>query len=439
VISAVEDILGSAGSIAKRLSDYESRPEQIAMADAVAKAIDEKQHLLVEAGTGVGKSFAYLVPSILAAVADRKKGDDRRRVVVSTHTISLQEQLIGRDIPFLRSVMPVEFSAVLAKGRGNYISLRRLEGAMKKADTLFDADEQRFELNRIANWAGETTDGCRADLSVRPHPRVWDEVQSEHGNCLGRKCPTYGDCFYYAARRRVTNADVIVVNHALFFADLALRREGVSLLPEYDIVVFDEAHTLEDVAADHLGLTVSTGQFEYLLNKLYNDRTQKGLLVSHGHTEAQRMVTDVRQAVNDFFPVLREWQRSAGRSNGRVDLLPPVKNIVGPPLRRLAASISAFADDLKEEKDQIELSAAAERCALLADTLDSWLIQHDEDAVYWIETAGKRNEQVKLASAAIEIGPVLRKELFDKVGTAILTSATLAVGEQDFDFVKSRV
>lgn len=439
MISTVEDILGGAGSIAKRLSDYESRPEQLAMAEAVAKAIDEKQHLLVEAGTGVGKSFAYLVPAILAAVADRKKNEDRRRVVVSTHTISLQEQLIERDIPFLRSVMPVEFSAVLAKGRGNYISLRRLEGAMKKSDVLFDADEQRFELQRIASWAGDTTDGSRADLSFRPHPRVWDEVQSEHGNCLGRKCPTYGDCFYYAARRRVTNADVIVVNHALFFADLALRREGVSLLPEYDIVVFDEAHTLEDVAADHLGLTVSTGQFEYLLNKLYNDRSQKGLLVAHDHREAQRMVTDVRQAVNDFFPVLREWQRSAGRSNGRVDLLPPVKNIVGPPLRRLAASISVFADDVREEKDQIELSAAAERCALLADTLESWLIQHDDEAVYWIETSGKRNEQVKLASAAVEIGPVLRKELFDKIGTAILTSATLAVGEQDFDFVKGRV
>src|SRR5690606_18593557 len=258
----------------------------------------------------------------------------------STHTISLQEQLISRDIPFLRSVMPVEFSAVLAKGRSNYISLRRLAGAVKKADTLFDADEQRFELDRIANWASDTTDGSRSDLSFRPHPMVWDEVQSEHGNCLGRRCPTYQDCFYYAARRRTTNADVIVVNHALFFSDLALRREGASLLPNYDIVIFDEAHTLEDVAADHLGIAVSTGQFDYLLNKIYNDRSQKGLLVAYNHREGQRLVSEVRHAANDFFPVLRDWQRAAGRPNGRVDLLPPLKNVVGPPLRKLAASIS---------------------------------------------------------------------------------------------------
>ena len=439
------DILGPTGSIAKRLSDYEPRPQQAAMADAVAAAINEKHHLLVEAGTGVGKSFAYLVPAILAAVADRasSKGaggkDERRRVVVSTHTISLQEQLIARDIPFLQSVMPVEFSAVLAKGRSNYISLRRLAGAAKKSETLFESDEQRLELTRIGNWAAETTDGSRSDLTFRPHAKVWDEVQSEHGNCLGRRCPTYQKCFYYAARRRVTNADVIVVNHALFFSDLALRREGASLLPDYDIVIFDEAHTLEDVAAGHLGVGVSTGQFDYLLSKLYNDRSQKGLLVAFNHHEGQRLVTEVRHAVADFFPALHNWQRAAGRSNGRVDLLPPIRNVVGPPLRRLAASVSVFADDVKDEKDQIELSAAAERCSLLADSLEAWLTQRDEESVYWIESAGKQREATRLASAPIEVGPLLRQELFDKVGTAVLTSATLAVGERDFGFVKSRV
>jgi ATP-dependent DNA helicase DinG len=409
------------------------------MAEAVAEAIEGRTHLVVEAGTGIGKSFAYLVPAILAAVADRRRNEERRRVVVSTHTISLQEQLLGRDIPLLRSVMPVEFSAVLAKGRGNYVSLRRLEGTVKKADSLFEADELRHELDRLADWAGDTTDGSRGDLSFRPNPKVWDEVQSEHGNCLGRRCPTYEDCFYYAARRRVANADVIVVNHALFFSDLALRQEGASLLPDYDIVVFDEAHTLEDVAAGHLGLSVSAGQFGYLLEKLYNDRTQKGLLVAHDHREGQRLVSEVRHAVNDFFPVLRDWQRAAGRSNGRVELIPPVRNLVGPPLRRLAASVSVFADGIKDEKEQVELSAAADRCSLLADSLEAWLLQNDEEAVYWVESVGKRNENVRLASAPVEIGPLLKKELFDKVGTAVLTSATLAVGERDFGFVKGRL
>ncbi len=444
-MTTVSDILGPAGRVARRLHDYEARPQQLAMADAVARAIDERSHLIVEAGTGVGKSFAYLVPAILAAVADRSSSsqpggkDDRRRVVVSTQTISLQEQLIGRDIPFLRSVMPVEFSAVLAKGRGNYISLRRLAGATAKSDSLFEADELRHELGRIRRWAADTTDGSRSDLDFRPHPKVWDEVASEHGNCLGRRCPTYQQCHYYAARRRVSNADVIVVNHALFFSDLALRREGASLLPNYDVVVLDEAHTIEDVAANHLGLAVSVGQFDHLLGKLYNDRAQKGLLVAHNHREGQRLVVEVRNAVNDFFPALRTWQRAAGKPNGRVELIAPVKNVVGPPLRRLAASISVFADDVTDEKDQIELSAAAERCSLLADSLESWLLQYDEDAVYWIESAGKRGENIRLSSAAVEIGPTLRQEFFDKVGTAILTSATLAVGDRDFGFVKSRL
>ena len=166
----VSEILGPDGSIARRLPSYESRPQQLELGNAVAAAIAGRTHLLAEAGTGTGKSFAYLVPAILAAVAERKSGDERRRVVVSTQTISLQEQLVGRDLPFLRGVMPVEFSAVLAKGRGNYVSLRRLEGAVKKGAALFEADEHRFQLGRLADWAGETTDGSRSDPPLPPAP-----------------------------------------------------------------------------------------------------------------------------------------------------------------------------------------------------------------------------------------------------------------------------
>ncbi len=209
----------------------------------------------------------------------------RTRVVIATHTIALQEQLMGKDLPFLNAVLPVEFSAVLVKGRGNYVSLRRLKGAAERQYSLFSDESQVSDLNRLVNWANTTTDGSRASLDFKPQPAVWDEAQSEHGNCLGRKCPTYDDCHYFKARRRVWNADVLVVNHALFFSDLALRRDGASLLPEYDAVIFDEAHNLEAVAADHLGLSVTNGQVEYLFNKLFNDRTNKGLLRHHSHLE----------------------------------------------------------------------------------------------------------------------------------------------------------
>ena len=249
----------------------------------------------------MGKSFAYLVPAILAvcgggsstaaptgnaAPTDRaaksdSPGEPSRRVVVSTHTISLQEQLIEKDMPLLRSVIPVEFSAVLVKGRGNYLSLRRLADALSRATSLFSDAEEIEQLRRLRAWSKQTADGSLADLDFRPLPAVWDEVASDHGNCMGRKCPMYAKCFYYKARRRMQHAQILVVNHALFFTDLALRRQEVSILPKYDVVILDEAHKIEAVAGDHLGLNVTSGQVEYTLRKLYNDRTNRGLLVHH--------------------------------------------------------------------------------------------------------------------------------------------------------------
>ena len=280
------EILGPSGRIAARLEPrYEERPEQLEMAAAVAEAIRRRRHLIVEAGTGVGKSFAYLAPAILAAIGElkdyefkprRKAADDDDgaaadekpvypRIVVSTHTITLQEQLIAKDLPLLQSVMPQEFTAVLVKGRGNYLSLRRMEAAVSRAASLFHTPEEFEQLRELVQWSKQTGDGSLSDLEFRPLPTVWDELASDHGNCMGRNCPTYKDCFYYRARRRAQNAQVLVVNHALFFSDLALRREGASILPNYDIVIFDEAHTLEAVAGDHLGLGVGAGSIDYLL------------------------------------------------------------------------------------------------------------------------------------------------------------------------------
>ncbi|MFN8858091.1 MAG: ATP-dependent DNA helicase, partial [Planctomycetaceae bacterium] len=258
-------ILGPNGRIAHKLQRYEHRQQQLDMAEAVAEAIQRKTHLVAEAGTGTGKSFAYLVPAILAATARqaeeaRRPGgppaekSPRTRIVISTHTIALQEQLIGKDIPFLNAVLPLEFSAVLVKGRGNYVSLRRLKGAAERAGSMFTDPQHVSQVGDLLRWANGDSDGSLASLEFRPASEVWDEVRSDHGNCLGKRCPTHEECLYYRARRRVWNADLLVVNHALFFADLALRRDGASLLPDYEVVIFDEAHTVEQVAADHLGL-----------------------------------------------------------------------------------------------------------------------------------------------------------------------------------------
>ena len=448
-----ESILGQTGRIAQRLKSYEQRPEQLQMAHAVAEAIKSKTHLVVEAGTGVGKSFAYLVPAILAAAAaqveaekagsQKPAGDDekkkRTRIVISTHTISLQEQIVGRDLPFLNSVLPIEFSAVLVKGRGNYISLRRLKGAQGRAASMFTNDEEIDQIDRIARWSKDTTDGSRATLDFAPLGSVWDEVQSDHGNCLGKKCPTYNECFYYKARRRVWNADILIVNHALFFSDLALRREGATILPDYDVVVFDEAHTIESVAADHLGVSVTSGQVEYLLSKLYNDRTNRGLLHHHKHTEGERLVQNVRILAQDLFDSIRRWQAMHCQENGRVHAPPEVPIDLGKPLLGLAASIELFAKQIEKEEERIELTSAAKRCALLAQSLDTWLHQRIKEAVYWIETSGRHQERTSLCCSPVEIGNVLREELFNEVPTVILTSATLAVGGQSFEFIRSRL
>src|SRR4051812_42696767 len=288
-------ILGPDGAIARRLPGYEHRSEQIAMAEAVARAIERPGHLIVEAGTGVGKSFAYLVPAILAAAEAKKK------VVVSTHTIALQEQLLAKDLPFLRSVMPQEFSAVLVKGRSNYLSLRRLDAAVGRADVTFTKLDDHEQLAEVRLWSNRTGDGSRSDLNFRPSASVWDAVASENGNCLGRKCPRYNECFFYKARRRMRTANILVVNHALFMSDLALRGAGASLLPDYDVAIFDEAHTLEAVAGEHLGLKITSGQFDYTLGRLFNDRTRKGLLAYHKLDDAIGQVQRVRTAALHFF------------------------------------------------------------------------------------------------------------------------------------------
>ena len=431
-------ILGEDGHIARRLSTYEHRPEQLEMARAVEQAISGKSHLLVEAGTGVGKSFAYLVPAILAATSPERDKKAQGKVIISTHTISLQEQLIAKDVPFLNSVLPVEFSAVLVKGRNNYLSLRRMNTAKERSAVLFDSAEAD-DMRRVVNWTEDTTDGSRADLNFRPRPAVWDEVASDHGNCLGRKCPTHDACFYYRARRRVFNADILIVNHALFFSDLALRREGASILPDYDTVIFDEAHTLESVAADHLGIAVSSGQLDYLYGRLFNDRANRGLLVLHNMAEEQKLVQHLRYLTIEFFDQVRMWAEQHNRNNGRFRDAPQLTNPLSPELERLAAGIVTHAEGIEDEAKKVELRSLADRCDLFAASIDSWVTQKRSESVYWLETAGRSRERTTLYCAPVEVGPVLRDVLFNEIDTTILTSATLAVGSDNFDFIRERL
>jgi ATP-dependent DNA helicase DinG len=433
------EILGPQGRVAARLGNYEHRPEQLAMAEAVAEAIRQQRHLIVEAGTGVGKSFAYLVPAILDSASPRDEGAPRRRVVISTHTISLQEQLLHKDIPFLTSVIPLEFTAVLAKGRGNYLSLRRHHNAMGRAAGLFTAEQEFDDLRAIDAWSKQTGDGSLSDLDFRPVRQVWDEVASDHGNCMGRMCPTYGDCFYYRARRRIANAQILIVNHALFFTDLALRREGASILPKYDVVIFDEAHMVESVAGEHLGLRVSSGQVEYMLNKLYNDRTNRGLLVHHRLSEPQRLVMECRDRAEQFFESIEEWLAQQSGGNGRVRQPKIVDNPLSEGLDSLARSVRTQGQNLDDPEQRQDFTAAANRLQGLGLQLEDWRLQQTPEAVYWIEASRNRwGRRVNLAAAPVDVGPLVRQLLLEQVPTVVFTSATLATAGS-FDFFKSRL
>lgn len=437
-----EQLLGPDGHIARRLPGYELRPQQLEMARAVHAAFQNREHLLVEAGTGVGKSFAYLVPAILASTAE----GDRRRVIISTHTINLQEQLVNKDIPFLQSVLPIEFTAVLAKGRSNYVSLRRLHVAHESKKELFRTPQELEQLEQLYRWASETTDGSLSDLSFTPLPQVWSEVRSESDNCMGSSCPFYDECFYYRARRRLVNANIIVANHALFFVDLGLRQTGAAVLPSYDSVVLDEAHTVEEVASRHFGSEISSGQFDYNLRRLYNPRGDKGLLKLLPRQETEILKSAVKQALSKldgFLVQLEQWLEKNAEQSGRVRQPPRIATDLPEELVRLAVAVRQALRNsetrLPKEKEQ-ELEATADRLVALADGLRAWLNQTEVDHVYWVETESKaRSLRIKLCSAPIDTGPTLRTLLFDEVDSAILTSATLCVGKGNFDFIKSRL
>ena len=449
----VDQILGTEGRIAARLDNYEYRPQQVEMANAVSEAIANRNHLVVEAGTGVGKSFGYLVPAILSLEeSNRSSASDadtegKRRIVVSTHTISLQEQLMSKDIPLLNSVIPLEFSAVLAKGRSNYISLRRLQNAVQKADQLFGTDDEHFQLKEINSWSKKTLAGSRSELGMRVYPQVWDEVESDTSNCLRRKCSFYDECHYYGARRRLQHADVIVVNHALFFVDLAMRKQGFSLLPDYDVVILDEAHTVPDVASSHLGMKVTRGQLEYTLNKLYSERNGKGLLVAHSLAEGQRLVNACRQESDILFGEVMTWAASNSNSYSskaisvRVTKQEIVSNSLSGKIMKLVHLLNETAEGLKDPSDKLSFTSSSERLEAFASQLENWRLQRMEDSVYWIDSSTNRygKELVGLMAAPLDVGPAMREQLFNEVDTCILASATIAVGGESFDFFQNRI
>lgn len=429
-------LLGPEGLAAQALEGYECRPEQLAMARKVQEAMRGRFLVAAEAGTGVGKSFAYLAGAIDQAI--RKQGP----VLISTYTISLQQQLIEKDIPFLQGIVPHEFKAVLAKGRNNYLCLRRLEYARRRQRHLFE--DSGAELDQIVQWARQTADGSVSDLGFIPSWQVWQAVQSEHGVCRGRKCKTFRECFYWRNRRKLDSADLIVANHALLFSDLVLKEAGVGVMPEYKSVILDEAHTLEHVAEDHFGISVSQYSIGSMLNSLYHPRRRKGLLAfQEGAMAAQSLVQGCREEMKAFFAQVQAWHHHAGEESGGACQPEFVQDNLTEPLKALRLELGKLCKARDEDDEQIELQRMIDRCRGVETDLKLFLSQEDKGCVYWVETESGRRRNVTLRSAPLHVGPYVQRCLFEPYESVVLTSATLSCGRGDeqegFAFFAGRI
>ena len=442
----------SANGILSRSRNFEFRPQQQEMAVAVARALCHGQHLAVEAGTGVGKSLAYLIPSILFAVSRRKKA------VVSTHTINLQEQLTEKDLPMLRDVLgqlpeAVKFSYAMLKGRANYLCTRRLHKAMQQRGDLFTTTEVA-ELQRVYEWSKTTADGSLSDFDHEPDAKVWAQVCSERGLCSPKVCGHASDfakdngvCFFQRARNKILSADVLIVNHTLFFTMLGgvdAEMEG-GILFKNDFVVFDEAHTMEHVASRHIGLSVSSGQMRFALNRLWNPRTQKGLLGTVRNGNAVRLAADILTEADKFFENVEfacdEIQRTTKKkgfgaaesaaawrwSELRIRRAQLVQDNVTLPIQRLRDAISDLIKASDDKDIGQELLECNRRLAELRDEVKLFLEQGAEDHVYWVERGGKSGKNLSLNAAPVDVADYLRHALFEKETSVIMASATLGM------------
>ncbi|MDZ7316412.1 MAG: DEAD/DEAH box helicase [candidate division KSB1 bacterium] len=485
---AITALLAPNGPIAKQLPDYEIRPQQAEMIRAVIRAFNENLALAVEAGTGTGKTLAYLLPAIYWAKQNKE------RVVVSTNTINLQEQLIKKDLPLLQKTLPIGFDAVLVKGRSNYVCLRKVDEIAGEFDFGLD-DEEHEELQELIRWARASQDGSKADLAYIPSNDVWERIAAESDACTHAKCLHFRDCFVNKARRRAARAEILVVNHHLLFADLAIRRQtgsfqDAAVLPPYQRIIFDEAHHIEDVATNYFGSQVTRSGLQRILYRLHHRKKnlEKGYLhtlrlrilkhsgklpaelsetlVAEVHNKlapnADSLLESIHYAMDRLFEVVFAHTPEEGDNERKIRLLPQtvdalfVETGLADLFREMMQALRLYAVDLLRfcgetkklrayvqedwEALTIDIEAQAERLAAAADILQQILFQESETEIRWIETAPRKVGRpiVRLQISPLEVKGILKEAVFDSYKTVVMTSATLTV-ENSFAFWAQRI
>jgi ATP-dependent DNA helicase DinG len=411
------------------------------MAERVAEIIEDRKHLVVEAGTGTGKSLAYLVPAAYAAEELGKKA------IISTYTIHLQEQLFGKDVPIVQSLVPFEFSAALLKGRHNYLCPHRLKKAQQHQGDLFAAG-QAEQLRGLVEWAGKTTDGTLSDIQFQVDATVWAQVCSEAFACTPRHCGGPTGCFYQKARNKILDAKVVILNHALLFGLLAGAEESEEepsegyLFPN-DFLVLDEAHEVEDVAAKALGLEVRLGSLRFLLQRLVHPRTKKGVLARIGDGNAVKSTLGVLGILEASFEEIVESAGLKGPGQKRVRQALGVKSELGPRLMDVRAQLLKLAEDAGDGEERNELKDHARRLEGSAFGLGEFLKMSREGHAYWVERrvaedGRAQRGEMSLHASPVEVAERLEELVFRPDCTTIMTSATLDVG-RGLDFFAKRV
>src|SRR5215472_542572 len=417
---SMEEIFGPGGFLERRMiGGYEHRPAQLQMAEAVNDAFVSHHHAIVEAGTGTGKTLAYLLPAICSG----------RRVVISTATKSLQEQLYQKDIPFLQKHFAPNLKVAVMKGRSNFLCISKLNHTHDQAP--LKGIEELDYFRQINDWAKLTETGDRAELTFLPDDSdLWGRLDARRDTCTGQKCPSFNPCFVTGMHQRAKQADLIIVNHHLFFADLALKQDDFgSILPEYSAVVFDEAHEMEDVASDYFGRQISNFRFE----ELARDTDQTLRLLDQGRPSLLRKTQRIRERSRSFFELFppREGRFSFPR-NERAAFLEQNRETYDSlvsALKSLETELGALTNRPEE------LTRIARRSFELRQELSFLFESSEKNFVYWYE---RRNKGVFLTATPIDVSQILREKLFEQFDTVILTSATLTVGGR-FDYIRQRL
>jgi len=430
----IASVFGADGLLAKHLPHHEVRESQIRMADAINAAIEREGQLIVEAGTGVGKSLAYLIPFLIWAHEQNKKA------VISTYTKTLQHQLVEKDLPFLKKIMPFRFRFALAVGGQNYLCRKRF--MQMQSHDLYESKEEVRQMREILNWEKTTETGLRSDLSFEPSGTLWSRISREPDLCSGRKCTCSVECYYQRARKLLQGAHILVLNHHLYFANLS---QNEHILPPYDGLVFDEAHTLEDVAVGFLGVDVAESRVKNLIDGLFGPRSRKGFLSrneardSEANEDAMKAVDGVRQGYAAFFESVQRFYQEREVSPLRLRKPHFVYNSLKEPLERLSLSLRSLKDMLEDEDERLEAIAFANRAAKLCREIESVVTMEEPEHVYWLELQkSRRFDRTSLRSAPVDVAGYLKSLIFDRVTPLVMTSATLST-EGKFEYIKGRL